>query len=150
MTVAFQRMFGILKRWNNNLHQQLMFLNNKPIYNSNENKVEHRISLPFFDKLSQNLGKMFHKAGIQTVYEMNNELNSQIIKRGKDIFPKENTKGVAYELNCYDYDAVYVITDNRIDSGHAFGWKDNQILNRESNYFKSDIAEMLHIKSNNN
>ena len=49
-----------------------------------------------------------HKAGIQTVYKMNNKLNSRIIKRGKDILPKENIKGVVYQLNCNDYDAVYV------------------------------------------
>ena len=158
------------------IHKRLIYLNNKPIYNSNENKVEHRISLPFVDKLSQNLGEILHKSGIQTVYKMN-KLNSQIIKRGKDIIPKENTRGVVYQLNCNDCDAVYVgetkkrinkrikghenntrlvsasnsvITDHRIDSGHDFGWKDYKISNRESHYFKKYIAEMIHIKSNNN
>ena len=43
-----------------------------------------------------------------------------------------------------------VITDHRIDTGPDFGWKDYRILNKESNYFKRNIAEMLHIKSNKN
>ena len=166
-----------LKFINKHIHKRLTYLNNKPSNNCNENKVEHRISLPFVDKLSQNLGKILHKAGIKTVYKMNNKLNSRIIKRGKDILPKENIKGVVYQLNCGGCDAVYVgetkrrintrikehennirlvsatnsvITDHRINSGHDFGWKDFKILNKESNYFKRNIAEMLHIKSNKN
>ena len=83
-------------------------MNNKSIYNSIENKVERRIYLPFVDKLSHNLGKILHKAGIQTGYKINNKLNSQIIKRDKNILPKENTKGVVYQLNCKDCDVVYV------------------------------------------
>ena len=129
------------------------------------------------NKLSQNLGKILHKAGIQTVYKMNNKLNSRIIKRGKDILPKENIKGVVYQPDCNDCDAVYVgetkrrintrikvhennirlvsatnsvVTDHRINSGHDFGWKDYRILNKESNYFKRNIAEMLYIKYNKN
>ena len=97
-----------LKFINKHIHKRLIYLNNKPRNNCNENEVEHRISLPFVDKLSQNLGKILHKAGMQTVYKMNNKLNSQIIKRGKDILPKENIKGVFYQLNCNDCDAVDV------------------------------------------
>ena len=82
-----------LKFINKHIHKRLIYLNNKPRNNCNENKVEHRISLPFVDKLSQNLGKILHKAGIQTVYKMNNKLNSRIIKRSKDILPKENIRG---------------------------------------------------------
>ena len=43
---------------NKHIHKRLIYLNNKPMNRSNENKVEHRISLHFVDKLSQNLGKI--------------------------------------------------------------------------------------------
>ena len=40
-----------LKFINKHIHKRLIYLNNKPRNNCNENKVEHRISLPFVDKL---------------------------------------------------------------------------------------------------
>ena len=39
-----------------------------------------------------------------------------------------------------------VISEHRIDNNHDFYWKNVQILDKEPNYFKRLVSEMIHIK----
>ena len=39
-----------------------------------------------------------------------------------------------------------VISEHRIDNNHDFYWKNVKILDKEPNYFKRLVSEMIHIK----
>ena len=43
-----------------------------------------------------------------------------------------------------------VVANHRFSNNHDMNWEKVQILDREANYFKRDISEMLHIKSEPN
>jgi len=43
-----------------------------------------------------------------------------------------------------------VITKHILDKNHTFDWQNVKILDFENNYFKRLIAEMIHIKTQDN
>ncbi|KAG5344393.1 SETMR methyltransferase, partial [Acromyrmex charruanus] len=95
--------------------------------------------------------------GLRKVKATNlNKLNS-LIKRHKDILPREKRKNVAYKISCKSCDSSYVeqtyrnsnnqsvITEHRIEFEHDFDWENVTILDEECFLNKRLISECLHI-----
>lgn len=140
-----------------------------------ENKREILLSLPYipetFEKVSNNL-KQF---GIQTVPQINNNL-SNIIRRGKDRQEKNEQTNIVYRIDCKDCNASYVgeskrtlgtrvkehianmkkenkkfvINEHTKNCKHKFDFENTRILDRESNWRKRLISEMVNIKLQDN
>ena len=94
---------------------------------------------------------------------------ADIIKHGKDKSEKWQETGVVYKFNCKDCSAYYIGETKRKlkerisehqkcknklltvplhiveNSSHKFDWNNVKILDREKNYNKRLISEMLHI-----
>jgi len=100
-----------------------------------------------------------------------------MIKAQKDTLPKGHNKNVVYKLNCKNCDASYVgqtkrrlntrviehkkdinkksgnyliITEHRIKYKHDFEWENPIILDKEKQYYRRLVSEMIHIKLQNN
>jgi len=101
----------------------------------------------------------------------------RIIKAQKDTLPKGHNKNVVYKLNCKNCDASYmgqikrrlntrviehrkdinkksgnysVVTEHRIECNHDFERKNPIILDKEKQYYRRLVSEMIHIKSQKN
>jgi len=101
-----------------------------------------------------------------------NKLN-RYIKVHKDALPITSLTNVVYQIDCLDCDATYVgqtkrslhirvsehrnhirrnstqnsvITEHRLKCEHDFDWDRAKVLDRESNYNKRLISEMIFIK----
>jgi len=96
----------------------------------------------------------------------------RIIKAQKDPLPLGCIKNVVYKLNCKDCDVTYigqtkrrlntrvntkkiligksnhsVITEHRLDINHDFDWENPIILDKEKQYYRRLIFEMINIKT---
>lgn len=43
-----------------------------------------------------------------------------------------------------------VVTEHRVSHNHSFNWDEIKILDREINYYKKLVSEMIHIKEQKN
>ena len=97
---------------------------------------------------------------------------SNIIKLGKDVTKNEDTTGVVYQFSCKNCSAVYIgetkralkdrisdhihcknknsVVSKHILDDHSFDFSNVKILDREHNYRKRIISEMLHISKYDN
>lgn len=130
------------------------------------------ISIPFQNDLYYSICNQFKKFNIRTVPLINYKLNN-IIKFGKDPTKKEDTTGVVYKITCKTCSSVYIgetkrALKNRIsdheskknsesvvskhmeNTSHSFDFLNVQILDKEQNYKKRIISEMLYINNNKN
>jgi len=105
-------------------------------------------------------------------FSCSNKLN-RFIKVHKDALPISSLSNVVYQINCMDCDATYVgqtkrtlytrvsehrshlkrnpaqnsvITDHRVNFKHDFDWDKVKVLDKETNYNKRLISEMIFIK----
>jgi len=131
------------------------------------------IVFPRVKNLNHKLKRLFNKSEFKLICKPANKLNEQIIKRGKDKIPISQEQGVVYKVNCKNCDSCYigqtkrsvetrmkehesnirstsnkrsVISEHRIRYNHNFNWKNVKILDKEPNYFKRLVSEMIHIK----
>lgn len=120
--------------------------------------------------------KTNNKANILVGYRCMNKLN-KIIRTHKDTNEHTQNSNVVYKICCNECDATYVgqtkrqlktrikehmnnikmnsnkhsvISEHRIKDKHTFDWENVKILDRESNYYKRSISEMLNIKEQRN
>ena len=133
------------------------------------------ITLPFYNNSMKKFDKLinesdFKKKEVKVVFKTTNKLNN-IIKKGKDKLKREDQHNVIYKINCKNCDKCYigqtyrrlqkrvnehksytsgVIANHRLSKTHDMNWEKVQILDRETDYYKRDISEMLHIKSEPN
>ena len=109
-------------------------------------------------------------------YRVLNKLTG-FIKRHKDRTTVDSSNNVVYKICCKDCDASYVgqtkrqlktrlnehvknsisntskhtvITEHTLEYNHTFDWQNKKILDRETNYYKRLISEMIHIKLQTN
>jgi len=100
-----------------------------------------------------------------------------VIRKGKDKLDDRQTTEIVYRINCRDCNKVYigqtkrhlatrikehrnninnpsgnfsVVTEHRLRLNHDFDWEKPNILHREKNRKKREIAEMFYIKKFNN
>jgi len=101
----------------------------------------------------------------------------RIIRAQKDSLSLGCSKNVVYKINCKDCDATYigqtkrklsttvdehkkdinkktsnhsVITEHRLNSNHEFNWENPIILDKEKQYYRRLISEIINIKTQNN
>ncbi|XP_011882019.1 PREDICTED: uncharacterized protein LOC105569853 [Vollenhovia emeryi] len=130
------------------------------------------VTIPYIKHLSDNISRTFKNCGIQTIFTVPKKLNN-IIKKGKDRLPNKKQTELIYKINCVDCDACYigqtkrhldtrikehlsdikkhdndhsVVSKHRTTLGHEFQWSDSQILHKERNLRKREVAEMFFIK----
>ena len=148
--------------------RKLKFNNRK----TNENRPLTTISIPYSNTFYKKCSYILNKYNIRTVPLINKKLNN-IIKLGKDKIEKSETCGVVYKINCMSCSATYigetkrmskirvkeherdkenksVIATHQRTENHTVDWKNIQILDREKDYTKRIISEMLHINLNHN
>ena len=131
------------------------------------------IVFPHVKNLNHKLKRFFNNSEFKLIWKPTNKLNEQIIKRGKDKIPISQEQGVVYKVNCKNCDSCYigqtkrsvetrmkehesnirstsnklsVISEHRIRNNHDFNCKNVKILDKEPNYFKRLVSEMIHIK----
>ena len=100
-----------------------------------------------------------------------------IIKKGKDKLDRDHETELVYRINCGNCDASYiwqtkrhlqtrikehqndikkdngcrsVVSEHRLSCQHDFKWSDVDILHKEKNVRKREIAEMFFIKNQAN
>ncbi len=147
-------------------------------YQSSSNTISKRqlplsqISIPYNKSIFIQFTAFFKKLNIRIIPLMNKKLSS-IIKLGKDISDKWESTEVVYTFSCKDCSACYIgetkralikrinehRTSKKIDSvvnmhmqllDHEFNWDNVKILDREPNYYKRLISEMIYIHCNSN
>ena len=126
------------------------------------------LAIPYHDKFFNKVAGSLKKFNIRTVPLVNHSL-TRIIKLGKDKSEKWNETGVVYKFDCKDCSVCYIGETKRKLKGrisehqkctnkllpvpfhiventtHSFVWNNVKILDREKNYNKRLISEMLHI-----
>ena len=138
---------------------------------------ENWMVLPYIEQVTKPFFKYLKKIKVKPIYKVGNKLNS-IVKRGKEKLNKINQHNVVYKIDCDNCDSCYigetkravgirikehrqninltdsdkhnVVTLHRINTGHNMKWDEFKILDVESNYYKRDVSEMLHIKTTKN
>ena len=131
------------------------------------------VSLPYHRVFYPKISKVLKKYNIRTAPLINQKLNS-IVKLGKDKTDKWDETDIVYSFSCDSCPATYIgqtkrslktrisehikqVNKNlpvpnhlRVNPNHSFKWDETVILDRESNYKKRLISEMIHINSENN
>lgn len=134
------------------------------------------MSTPFVSGLSGSVHFTLNKVGLNTVYTIPKKLDV-IIKKDKDRLEKERKTGIVYRINCSDCNVSYVgqtkrhlqtrkkehqndikknnnnhsvISKHRISCRHNFKWSNVDILHKEKNIRKREIAEIFFIKRQTN
>ncbi|XP_071637535.1 uncharacterized protein [Temnothorax longispinosus] len=130
------------------------------------------VVLPYVRGLSEDMRSTLSNIGLNTVYTVPKRLDV-LIKRGKDRLDKDHSTEVVYRIKCNDCNASYigqtkrflqtrvkehfndikkndcnwsVVSKHRASLGHDFNWSEVEILHKEGNRKKREIAEMLLIK----
>lgn len=136
----------------------------------------NRIVIPFIKGVSENLSQNLKNLGFDTVFSIPRKLNC-LIKKCKDRLPCVKQTEIVYKLNCEQCNASYigqtkrhlqtrinehrrdikkqsdfisVVSKHRISLSHEFNWDSPDILHRESNTRKREIAEMFFIRRHKN
>jgi len=132
--------------------------------------------IPFIPKLSEKFKKITNNLQTKMAYFSLHKLG-RIIKAQKDTLPTGLNKNVVYRLNCKNCDVSYVgqtkrrlntrtlehkkdinkktgnhsvITEHRMNFNHEFEWENPRILDKETQYYRRLISEMIFIKLQNN
>ncbi|RLU26748.1 hypothetical protein DMN91_000545 [Ooceraea biroi] len=130
------------------------------------------IKIPFVNNVSEMIKKSLNKYGVRTVFSISNKLDG-IVKLGKDRLDSKLLSGVVYKIDCNNCSACYigqtkrhletrlkehmanvkkdvgcysVVSKHRVDCGHEFDWLGVDVLHRENNTKKRELAEMFFIK----
>jgi len=142
--------------------------------NSQDNK-NYTLTIPYACNVSNDI-KRIVKNFVDVRFTIPKNLDN-IIKRGKNRLNDQQVTEVLYKINCNDCDKVYIgqtkrhlvtrikehknniknlsgnfsiVTDHRLSFHHNFDWDNSNILHKERNKKKRDIAEMFFIKKFNN
>ena len=134
------------------------------------------ITVPFVKGVGEDIRRIFNTVHLDTVFTIPKKLEG-IIKSGKDKLVRENETELVYQIECGDCDAVYigqtkrhlstrvnehkkditkhpsnhsVVSKHRMQLGHNFKWEETNIIHKEKNIKKREIAEMLLIKKHPN
>ncbi|XP_071581446.1 uncharacterized protein [Temnothorax nylanderi] len=134
------------------------------------------LAIPFVKGLSEDIRFTLNKVGLDTVYTIPKKLDL-IIKKGKDKLNKDRETDLVYRINCGNCDASYigqtkrylktrinehrndikkdegsrsVVSKHRAFHQHDFKWLEVDILHKENNVRKREIAEMFFIKNQAN
>lgn len=152
----------IQRHYNNNIKQK-----------SNESSPQKYISLPYIPEITNPIKKILKPHNIQIAEKPSNNSKNFFTKLKPNI-PKDEQTNVIYKINCSDCNQVYIgqtkqylknrvqnhknsirygNTDHRTalakhatENLHNFDFKNVEILDKENNYKKRSIKEMIHIK----
>jgi len=129
------------------------------------------LTLPYVGKLSDDIRRIL-KNMVEVRYNIPKKLDT-IIRRGKDRLMAGRVTDVVYKIDCKDCEKVYigqtkrhlstrinehknnikntagnfsVVSQHRIEFDHDFDWGKLNILHKETNRRKREIAEMFYIK----
>jgi len=132
--------------------------------------------IPFIPKLSEKFKNITKNLKTRLAFFNLHKLG-RMIKAQKDKLPLGHNKNVVYKLKCKNCDVTYVgqtkrklntrvmehkkdinkksgnysvITEHKLESNHDFEWENPVILDREKQYYRRLVSEMVHIKSQNN
>jgi len=130
------------------------------------------IVFSYINKLSELIAATLDNSQYITGYRVLNNLG-KFIKAHKDTNNHFNNNNVIYKIFCNDCSASYVgqtkrqlktrtkehsnnsksisakplvITEHMMEFSHSFDWNNVKISNKEANYFKRSVSEMLHIR----
>jgi len=132
------------------------------------------LTIPYVHNVSNDIVKNFVDIRFTIPRKLDN-----VIKRGKDRLNNQQVIEVVYKMNCNDCDKVYIgqtkrhlvtrikehrnniknpsgnfsiVTDHRLSFNHDFDWNNPNILHKERNRKKREIAENVLYKEkfNNN
>jgi len=131
--------------------------------------------IPFIPKLTEKFKNITKNLKTKMAFFSLHKLG-RMIKAQKDALPIGHNKNVVYKLNCKNCDVSYVgqtkrrlntrtaehqkdikktsnhsvITKHRLEFNHEFEWDNPIILDKEKQYYKRLISEMIYIKLQNN
>ena len=151
--------------------------NNLSQNNCNSDEVRNvlrlpKLRIPYVKGFYEKNNKMLSKFNILTIPKIPSNLNNLIIK-GKDKIPHSQQTNVVYKLNCNNCSVSYVgqckvelrsrmyghkndmnkepeeqsVVSKHRNIGHEFNWDKIKILDKEPNYDKRLISEMIHISA---
>ena len=147
--------------------KKLQFITPEKTVNNKDSPI-NVICLPFKRNFFY-MTPIFKKFNMSTILIVEKSLNT-IIRLGKDIIDKWEQTNVVYKINCKNCPASYtgetkrnlktridehqkhknqdsVVSLHEREKLHEFNWNDVKILDREINYNKRLVSEMIHIKS---
>ena len=133
------------------------------------------ISLPFVEKLTDNIRRYLKQFGIRVVARSSMTLGNQLMRKSPHL-PQGERNGVVYCIPCKDCNGVYIgesgqrlktrvaehraatakgyiltdekgtgVSDHVVRTGHTIDWDNVQILCFEQDYKKRKIKESLFI-----
>jgi len=169
---------NIVNREINNRYKFLMY--NKLNGNSNtEPEIEVNrnctMTIPYICNVSEDVKRILNNM-VDVRYTIPRRLDT-IVKKGKDKLETQRVTEIVYRINCKNCDKAYVgqtkrhlatrikehknniknpsgnfsvITDHRLNFDHDFDWINPDILHKERNRKKREIAEMFFIKKFDN
>jgi len=140
--------------------------------NINDDGYKGWFLIPFIPKLTEKFKNIANMLKSKLAFISLHKLG-RIIKAQKDTLPVSSNKNVVYKLNCKDCDITYigqtkrtlntrimehkkdinktngkhsVITEHRLECNHDFDWDNPTILDKEKQYYRRLISEMINIK----
>jgi len=141
----------------------------------NSNNKNYTLTVPYVSNVSNDIKRIVRNF-VNVRFTIPKKLDN-VIKRGKDRLNNQQVTEVVYKINCNDCDKVYigqtkrhlvtrikehrnniknqsgnfsVVTDHRLSFNHNFDWDNPNILHKEKNRKKREIAKMFYIKKFNN
>lgn len=139
---------------------------------STNQKKKNIVVIPHIPGISNIVNSTIDKNNFMIGYRCLNKLDN-IIKVQKDKNKRDYNNNVVYKINCKDCSVSYVgqtkrqlstrikehkcnikldvskhnvITEHILQNNHSFDWENARILDKESNYNKRLISEMINIK----
>jgi len=141
----------------------------------NLDSLNNVMTLPYIHNLSEDIKRSLRNI-VDVRFTIPKKLDT-IIRKGKDRLDAQRVTEIVYKINCKDCDKVYigqtkkhlatrikehknninnssgnfsVVTDHRLTFNHDFDWLKPNILHKERNRKKREIAEMFYIKKFDN
>jgi len=132
---------------------------------SSENKRQFFV-IPYVKNISEITASIFDRSAFTVGFRSLNRLDN-IIRVQKDRTEHTMKNNIVYKINCNNCAASYVgqtkrqmktrirehcnvISEHILNFKHNFNWDNVKILDREPNWHKRLISEMLHIKEQKN
>jgi len=143
--------------------------------NENVESFNNVLTLPYIHNISEDI-----KRSLRNILDVRFTIPKKldiIIKKGKDRLESQRVTEIVYKINCKNCEKVYigqtkrhlatrinehkkninnssgnfsVVTDHRLTFNHDFDWLKPNILHKERNRKKREIAEMFYIKKFDN
>ena len=149
--------------------RKFKFNNTLHINTNNNNNISTSLTIPYINPLFNMFKNIFKNYNISIIPTYKNTLKD-VIRLGKDKSNKWDTTGVVYKIGCLDCNASYVgqtkrslkerIKEHKNNKNtesvislhmnkfsHNFNWDKSIILDKETNYKKRLLSEMLYINS---